>query len=190
MDPTSILVATVAVFGTLLSPVVHAKVTHQARNDELRLEREHQLAKAEHDRMAARSTELKTCYIRHNSAAREYAGALKEWAFRQRQHDRAASGAELLQARADYRASYAEAQMVVSDEVLDRARVLNGALGDVYGVLKRLEEGGAQAGDSLESAFTALNGIWDPLSSMRSRMREDLGSSLNLPDPGDGKVLA
>ena len=67
------------------------------------------------------SAEKKHCCIRHNTAAREYLNGLQEWTFAQRGGPAVPSD-HFMTRRAEYRASYAEAQMVVSDAVLAEVR--------------------------------------------------------------------
>lgn len=97
------------------------------------------------------------------------------------------SGRQLDSARKKFRDLYSEAQMVLPDVVLDAAVSTSAALGDAYGMAKRLESGKPrtspdQGTETVESAqeFAHVT-VYDHIVHMRHLMRVDLGVS----DPED-----
>jgi len=69
---------------------------------------------------------------------------------------------------------------VVPDGVMAKASTVNRGFGDLYGVLKRLDRGIAEPGESLETAREHMKALWDALWRMRHVMRVDLG--ITAPD--------
>ncbi|WP_269857045.1 hypothetical protein [Streptomyces sp. RPT161] len=87
---------------------------------------------------------------------------------------------ELDRARRDHRLRHAEAQMMLPDTVMAAASTANRYLGDLYGLLIRLDSGTAEQGENVEAARARMNGLWDSLWRMRHVMRVDLG--ITAPD--------
>lgn len=86
---------------------------------------------------------------------------------------------DLDRTRRDHRSRHAEAQMVLPDVVAEEASIVNRHLGDLYGLLMRLDGGTAQQGEDVEAAWESLNKLWDPLWEMRRVMRVDLGIGIS-----------
>ncbi|MFJ3775038.1 hypothetical protein ACIPX0_25415 [Streptomyces sp. NPDC090075] len=72
--------------------------------------------------------------------------------------------------------------MVLPDTVAEAASTANRRLGDLYGLLMRIDGGAAQPGENVEAAWQSLNELWDPLWDMRRVMRADLGITAPEPD--------
>ncbi|MFF4284373.1 hypothetical protein ACFY0R_03490 [Streptomyces sp. NPDC001633] len=70
---------------------------------------------------------------------------------------------------------HTEAQMVLPDGVLAAASTVNRGLGDLYGLLKRLDGGVGEQGESVAAAREDTRRLWDALWRMRHVMRIDLG---------------
>ena len=79
------------------------------------------------------------------------------------------------EARREHRARHAEAQMIVPDAVLAAAGEVSRRLGTLYEVLKRIDRGGPEAGETIEEADEMRLKAWGPLANMRAVMRHDLG---------------
>ncbi|MFJ3310259.1 hypothetical protein ACIPSA_46155 [Streptomyces sp. NPDC086549] len=89
-----------------------------------------------------------------------------------------------LQERWDaYVAQHAEAHIIVSNDVLGAVGQVNGALRQIYGVVKRLDVGPQRPNDNLEALQRRLDGLWDHLVTLREVMRRDLG----LAEPADAE---
>lgn len=65
--------------------------------------------------------------------------------------------------------------MVLPDIAMAAASTANHHLGDLYGLLIRLDRGATEPGESVEAARESMNGLWDSLWRMRQVMRVDLG---------------
>lgn len=87
---------------------------------------------------------------------------------------------DLDRARRDHRLRHAEAQMVLPDAVAETASTANRHLGEMYGLLMRLDGGTGLPGESLDTARASFDKLWDPLWRMRHVMRVDLG--ITAPD--------
>jgi hypothetical protein len=186
-----IIVAAMGVLGTLFSPLVSSWVSMKSKRQEFDFNRH---GKDDEQRRAARReafVERRDCYISLNRTAREYHASL-----RTRSHaieaDELNRGTDesLLEIRQDYRRCHAEAQMIVSDEVLRLARPVNGKLAEAYGMLRRIEEGSADAGETPAAVRSLLETVWEPLRELRSQMRADLGvsDSADAPETSDHHV--
>lgn len=62
----------------------------------------------------------------------------------------------------------------------EAASTANRHLGDLYGLLMRLDGGTTHQGESLEAAWESMNQLWDLLWTLRHLMRVDLG--ITAPD--------
>jgi anion-transporting ArsA/GET3 family ATPase len=117
-----------------------------------------------------------TNYVTLNQRARQYFGALNNSL-----HGLPESAEqldELHETRSEYRACYAEAQMVVPDQVLTVASAVNRELNQAYGILRRLHGRNPREPDSPELARAHLDTARDLLHDLRREMRLDLGVTL------------
>jgi len=191
MDVSSegaVLVAAVGVLGTLLSPVVASFVTTQSRQREVEAALLEKREDRDRDERRAAFVELRTCYIALNLAARNYQGALRSMSYAA---DRAPGTGKdhhnetLAEARRDYRRSYAEAQMIVPDKILEMTRKLNDSFAEAYALTKRVEERSTADGETLNAIRDVLDDATERLRRLRSAMRADLGVS----GDGDGRGI-
>ncbi|MGW1132872.1 hypothetical protein [Streptomyces griseoluteus] len=123
----------------------------------------------------------RTSYVALNQSARRYFGAIND-GLHQLLAERDASEldaqvAELDEVRAQYRACYAEAQMVVPDTVLTVASTVNRELNQAYGILKRFRSRTPREQDNLEQIRTHLDAARGLLHDLRHEMRSDLGGT-------------
>jgi hypothetical protein len=169
----SLTAAVVGVCGTLcatwLTQRSGARSVEAERQNAERL-RQHE----ENTRGVERVQQLRlTNYIALNQSARRYFGALNNGL-----HglpESAEQLAELHETRSDYRACYAEAQMVVPDKVLIVASDVNRELNQAYGILRRLHSQALRDADSPEQARAHLDAARGLLHDLRREMRLDLG---------------
>ncbi|MGW7099684.1 hypothetical protein [Streptomyces sp. NPDC054838] len=119
---------------------------------------------------------LRNCYIGVNSGARSCRYALADYV------QAMATGTltdEVRQTAATamsvHRVQFDEAQMLVSDTVLDEIRSVNDLISIIYGLLRRIDCGVPQPNDTVEQAKRLLKDLWTPLKSIREAMRLDLG---------------
>ncbi|MFF4219170.1 hypothetical protein [Streptomyces nondiastaticus] len=91
---------------------------------------------------------------------------------------------ELDRARREHRLRHAEAQMLVPDAVMAAAGTANRHLGDLYGLLMRLDRGTAEPEEDVATARECMTVAWDALWRMRHVMRVDLG--ITAPEEGYG----
>lgn len=172
-----LLIAVVAVLGTLLAPVVAGRLGEKSKQKEFERARSERLEQVERDEAERSRLERRQCYITLNTAARTYHRALRTWAYAMDQPVEApAEHAELMPARQAFQAIYSEAQMVATASVFHAAQKVAGELANVYRTLKRMEEGIHDAAtESTESARADLDAVWDHLWHLRVAMRSDLG---------------
>lgn len=146
----------------------------QIRDDRLRAEDQRREWQA--GLLAAR----RSAYTGFNSSARTTRDSIKKC-----MHAYKAGGtldaelrSELEQEWRSYVVQHAESHMIVSDVVLHQVGSVNGSLRVMYGMVKRLDQGGTPLpSDSIEALEARLEGLWERLEAMRAAMRDDLGVS-------------
>ncbi|MFF7236410.1 hypothetical protein [Streptomyces collinus] len=192
----SLTVAAVGVLGTLGAALLTQVRADRAKRLELeaavrqRLEdrahdqrmRDADRAEAREQRNAARLTEaqdrLRVCYISFNTAARQYQTAQVNVVHALRDGTPADECAEELETcRTAFRASYAEAQMLVPGPVLDAASGTSRRLNEGYGELRHLLAAapGTVDRERLRRCERRVQAVWAQLSALRRAMRRDLG---------------
>ncbi|WP_030410123.1 hypothetical protein [Streptomyces sp. NRRL S-1448] len=169
-------VAVLGIGGTLASALLTQRSADRARARDLEHAKQLQDEEREHATRQAQLEARRTCYAALNAGTRDYitvttnflhalqAGEVTEelrW--------------DLDRARRDHRVRHAEAQMVLPDEVLAAASTVNRGLGNLYGLLKRLDGGVAEQGESVAAAREDTRRLWDAMWRMRHVMRSDLG---------------
>ncbi|MEU9349076.1 hypothetical protein AB0D74_48550 [Streptomyces sp. NPDC048278] len=128
---------------------------------------------AEGHRAEARAR-LRACYVTFNTAARQYQTAQISVVHGLRVGTGVTECDEALEeARTVFRASYAEAQMLLPDPVLDAASAVSRRLNDGYGVLKRLLADTPRAPAPPECE-QRVQSAWVVLAELRRTMRRDL----------------
>ncbi|MGW4232453.1 hypothetical protein ACWEF9_24735 [Streptomyces sp. NPDC004980] len=174
-----------------------AERTHRADRDHSDL----RSARQERDRLReARAT----LYAELNATARQYLTAPSDYCHALRRGDGRDHAAEALDtARAAYRNTYAQAQMTVSDPVLEALRTVNGTLGALYGSLMRLasDPGGQGPGGTpdgqvpggithtVESLEAEVRRGWAHLAGLRKSLRADLyPGPVPASEPGAGSA--
>lgn len=184
MDLTTLAVAAVGLAGTLTSPMLGQRIADRTKRQEF----DFQIRQQREDREEARrqaAIELKrSTYANLNTAARQYQQQLEAYIRVIEESvpdDEAAAG--LMDAREKFRDLYSEDQMILPDAVLEAAKSVSAALGDAYGIAKRLEIGKPRAlpGGGKETIPIAEHSahvtVYDCIIHMRHLMRKDLGVS-------------
>ncbi|MFI8849408.1 hypothetical protein [Streptomyces sp. 891-h] len=178
---SQIVIAVLGVGGTLAAAVITQRGADRARACELEHTRRLQKDEREYATRQAQFEARRTCYATLSAGTRDLANvmakvlhALEEGEVREELRS------ELDRARRDHRLRHAEAQMVLPDAVAATASTANRHLGELYGLLMRLDGGIARQGESLETAWESFGKLWDPLWRMRHVMRVDLG--ITAPD--------
>jgi hypothetical protein len=136
----------------------------------------HQTLRWDHERQHHEN--LRDCYIAINSRARSCRYALADYV----QAMATGTLTDEIRQRAStamnaHRTQYDEAQMVVSDNVLEEARSVNDKISVLHAMLRRIDCGDPREDDTVDQAKRLLKDLWTPLQSMREAMRMDLGVS-------------
>jgi hypothetical protein len=184
MDLTTLAVAAAGLIGTLTSPLLAQRIASLAKRQEFEFQDRSQREEREAARIQAALDLKRSLYVSLNTAARQYQQELDDYIrLLNDGYPDDAAHADLDEARRKFRDLYAEAQMVLPDPVLGAAVEVSAALGDAYGIARRLQgdrprtnpqtgpESLAQARQ--KSHVATYNCILD----MRRLMREDLGVS-------------
>ncbi|MDF6021401.1 hypothetical protein [Streptomyces sp. JH34] len=163
----AMVTAVVGVLGTLFAPLVASWVTKRQRTAEGLVEERRRLLE-----------ERRTAYTSMNRATSHFHTLLKDALHRARDgvltdDDRA----QLEEGRRDYRARYAEAQMIVPEAVLDSSREVNVVLAGVDAALKRIDRGVPRGGETAVQLLLDLRAADPKLTAMHRLMRQDLGVS-------------
>lgn len=177
VDPSivALLVAGVGVVGTLFAPLIAAITASRGRRQDVELQLKQEKVKLESSTSKEKALELRNCYIGVNMTARAYQSALRSESHAIEAAPDKDISFTLYEHRDAYRTKYAEAQMIVSDEVLKHMGKANSLLAESYGMLMRIAGGNQRVSDSSESLRGLLDGALQSLREMRTQMREDLG---------------
>lgn len=179
MDPslTALVVAVVGVAGTLASGVMAHRGALKAKTVELdraeRQRRDEQLAAERREALAAR----RASYAVFNQRLRQFHSVLSKDYFALAAGEAAPGRArEREEPRRVLRDVYAEAQMVISDEVLTVAGGVVHQLHRIHALLGPHERG-EEADESLDDIRERLERASEGLYEVRQTMRRDLGVS-------------
>jgi len=156
---------------------------------QLQWEREREERVTEERKLAF--VERRAAYAAVNRASRDFLDALKFAVHRLR--DGAYTNqqqAETERVRREYRGRYAEAQMYVSESMLNLSRDINTILAEVDAVVKRIVEGIPNPGGSPESLrVSQLKDAEGKIREFTRIMRADLGLTDEvIPESHDGRV--
>lgn len=173
---SALLIAFLGIVGTLASALLTQHSANNSKRRELehadRQRREEREYQARQEAVEAR----RACYVALNTAARLFLTELANYLYDlQAGKPTDAAREKVEEARREHRARHAEAQMIVPDPVLTAAREVNSQLGALYGVLKRIDSGSPEEGETVEEADDMRLKAWEPIATMRTVMRRDLG---------------
>ncbi|MFG2942518.1 hypothetical protein [Streptomyces sp. NPDC048282] len=173
---SQIVIAVLGIGGTLAAAVITQRGADRARTREPEHTRRLQQDEREYATHQARLQARRTCYAALSAGTRDLANVITKALHALEKGEMTAElRSDLDRARRDHRLRHAEAQMVLPDTVAEAAGTANRRLGDLYGLLTRIDGGTAQPGENAEAARESLNELWDPLWDMRRVMRADLG---------------
>ncbi|MCG6499758.1 hypothetical protein [Kitasatospora sp. A2-31] len=162
-------IAVTGVAGTLGAALLTQRGADRAKRRELELGQALQDAR---ENLALR----RGCYTRLYRDARQFATALGRHLHVLRDRSPGEDDVRALEEAKDaHRNHWSEALMVAPDAVIAPGDTANQALTRVYGMVKRLEQGDARPGESLQSAAEAQHELWALIKVMRHAMRRDLG---------------
>ncbi|WP_405388448.1 hypothetical protein OG596_11090 [Streptomyces sp. NBC_01102] len=175
METGAILIALIGVCGTLAATWLAQRSADRVKRRELEhAERQRRAEHEERSREAALEAR-RSGYVVLNTTARRYLTALRDRVHALRRGTWPEEGAdEVEECRTAYLESYAEAQMIVPDTLLDVARRANAALSRTYGLLKAEQSGTAGEGGSLDAVGAGTDEARDLLHELREAMRRDL----------------
>ncbi|MFJ9694295.1 hypothetical protein [Kitasatospora sp. NPDC101183] len=169
MDIAAVAIAVTGVAGTLGASLLTQRGAERTKRRELELSRSFQEARED---LALR----RECYTRLYRDARQFATAITRHLHVLRERTPGEEDVRALEEAKDaHRNHWSEALMVAPDRVIAPGDTANRALTRVYAMVKRLEQGEARPGETLESAAEAQQGLWDPIKALRHAMRQDLG---------------
>lgn len=173
---SALIIALMGISGTLASALLTQRSANKNKMREL--ERADQQRREDREYQAQQATieARRACYVALNTAARLYQTELTNYLHALNSSQATAGLHEQVEeARREHRARHAEAQMVLPDVVLTAAGAVNGHLGKFYGLLRRLDLGTPEPGETIEGAESLRARSWDLLAEMRAVIRRDLG---------------
>jgi hypothetical protein len=174
----SLVIAVVGVCGTLASAIFTQRLSQRARLEELGRTERLRLADQEAAEKKSKTDQLRSTYVQLNANDRNYRDAMLAYAYALKEGSPAEVEAEeMMAARRAQRDARAEAQMIVSDEVLNSEGRVNLQLTGAFGRLQRIQrESDASVRELLlEEIIKHLDEIMPMLSRARVVMRMDLG---------------
>ena len=174
----SLVIAIVGVCGTLASAIFTQRLSQRARLEELGRTERQRLADQEAADSKSKTDQLRSCYVQLNANDRNYRDAMLAYAYALKAGSSGkAEAEEMSAARRAQRNARAEAQMIVSEEVLDSESRVNLQLTVAYGRLQRIQiESDASVREPLlDEIIQLLDAIMPLLSRARVVMRMDLG---------------
>lgn len=137
---TTIIAAGIAVLGTLLSPVLVQYTTARAKAQEYELARQQRQEEREAEAQVNKYVELRRAYTELNTEMRSFVRALSNYMHLVSSNQCSPEARNALnQVREKYLDCFADAQMMVSDEVSAAAADANTGLGRLYGMTLRLD---------------------------------------------------
>ncbi|MEU0162670.1 hypothetical protein ABZ154_28635 [Streptomyces sp. NPDC006261] len=169
----ALLVAVVGVAGTLLAPITTAWVSSRSRRQEFDLQQRSELTKRHMDDVQANLERRRDTYVALNSGARRYRFQMMEDLYAIRSG--AAPDPATDVARAEFQDTYAKAQMLVPDDVLQRCQTVRVALAEARKLLTPLTGSAEHDQRKWQEAHTFLMEMWEAISAMQRAMRQDLG---------------
>ena len=184
---TTIIAAGVAVLGTLLSPILAQYSASRNKAQEYELARRQRQEERDAERKLQEFIEVRSMYTSLNTEMRAYHRALRGYLFLMRSgHCDKDARQDLNNSRHAYLQCYADAQMIVSDNVFNAAVVANDGLSRLYGIALRLDgftEPGLSSGaatadkerETIESALSYSENVRQHIWEMRGIMRKELG---------------
>ncbi|MFF8918878.1 hypothetical protein ACF08M_37640 [Streptomyces sp. NPDC015032] len=170
----ALLVAVVGVVGTLLAPITTAWVSSRSRLQEFELQRRTDQVTRQLEDAQQNLERRRDIYVALNSGARRYRMLMMEDLHAKRTGAAPQSDATEA-ARVEFQATYAQAQMLIPDAVLEPSRKVRVALADARKLIGALYEDATHGQEEWQEAHTFLIQMWDVIITMQVAMRQDLG---------------
>ncbi|WP_329214722.1 hypothetical protein OG257_36750 [Streptomyces sp. NBC_00683] len=175
----AVLTLSAAVIGSAVSlvPVLgtqrFTQQVHRREQDRVERHRHEDLARARANRLLE---ERQAVYVRFSAAARTARDALAACMYDIRRAGTLEdTHREELKQRWDaYVAQHAETHMIASNDVLGVVGRVNGALRKIHGLVKGLDMGPRNPGDSVDALRERIGDLWPSLVALREAMRRDL----------------
>jgi hypothetical protein len=185
---TTIIAAAIAVLGTLLSPILVQYMNARAKGQEHDLAQKQRAEERQAEAELRAYEELRTEYTNLNAQVRNFVRALSDYLHLIRAHKASEEARDLLDnARREYLQCYSDAQMRVSDSVLEAAMDANRGFSRLYGMTLRLDGftvparspevlSDADTEETIDLAFRYLEQELGPFAwKLRNTMRHELG---------------
>ncbi|MFI9781365.1 hypothetical protein ACIHCV_43315 [Streptomyces sp. NPDC051956] len=175
----ALVIAALGVIGTLASGLLTQRAAACARMVELEHDQRHRRGEEDRNRRQAMLERRHACYVTLNMADRQFHSTLLLYV------DSLRTGIDIERAKADVEAArdamreqWGEAQLVLSDALLPVAAEANGVLWKIYEMVRRIERGHEESGETVEAAHDRLReATRSSLFALREAMRRDLGVS-------------
>ncbi|WP_406389030.1 hypothetical protein [Streptomyces sp. NBC_00887] len=171
----ALLVAVVGVAGTLLAPITTAWVSSRSRRQDFELQQRSERTKRHLDDAQANLERRRDIYVALNSGARRYRFHMMEDLYAMRSEADPNPATEVV--RAEFQDTYAQAQMLVPDNVLQPCQAVRVALAEAKKLMESLTEDGAHDQQKWQETHTFLIQMWDAITAMQLAMHQDLGIS-------------
>lgn len=171
----ALLVAVVGVAGTLLAPITTAWVSSRSRRQEFELQQRSEQTRRHIDDAQANLERRRDMYVTLNSGARRYRFRMMEDLYAIRSGADPDPATEVI--RVEFQDAYAQAQMLVPDNVLQPCQAVRVALAEAKKLLDALIEDSAHDQRKWQESHTFLIEMWDAIMAMQLAMRQDLGIS-------------
>lgn len=130
----TLLVAVAGVLGTLTSPILTQRLTLRAKQQEIDAMQQQRFEERAEERCRTAFKDRRECCIAPNTAARGFRQALKNCLFEDYDEDRT----ELEQARRLFTSRYGEAQIILSDTIMNAATPVYDTLAEAYGGVRAI----------------------------------------------------
>ncbi len=174
-DDTAVVIAIVGVFGTLAGTVGSQYLAAKSKRSELAYQERVRSDERKHDDDVARLESKRSCYVQFMATARNYRLEMLNLLHSSgekpdREH--------LEEARREFVACFAEAQLVASPDVLSKLEPFNLGLAAAYHEYVNGQRAtGVIHGRAFEIVDQSLKDIWDDQwQAMRESMRRDLST--------------
>ncbi|MBM7442111.1 hypothetical protein [Streptomyces sp. HB132] len=171
----ALLVAVVGVAGTLLAPVTTAWVTSRSRRQEFELQQRADRTERHIDAAQANLERRRDIYVALNSGARRYRFQMMADLYAVRSGTDPDPATEV--ARVEFQDTYAQAQMLVPDDVLQPCQEVRVALAEAKKLMEALAEDGGPDQRKWQETHSFLIQMWGAITAMQLAMRQDLGIS-------------
>jgi hypothetical protein len=184
---TTIIAAGIAVLGTLLSPLLVTYANTRAKAQEYELARLQRLEEREAEKRSKDFIELRSTYQELNSEMRRCLRALSNYLHLIRSDRCGDQARDALDAvRHEYLQHYADAQMIIPEEVFAAAIFANNGLSRLYGMVRRLDgltildlnsrtTIDNERVETIDSVSSYLEEVRSRIWNLRRVMRTDLG---------------